>query len=143
MTQRLVALAIAIALSVMGSQAAAQEAASASRPVHDAALAKSLGADKYGMRGYVLVILKTGPNKVAAGAGRDDMFNGHFANMTPLVADGKLALPAGSMATMAGAACSSSLRPTSTKPSATAPPTRSSSRAKWSPNTTSTTARRR
>jgi hypothetical protein len=33
-----------------------------------------------GMRQYVLVVLKTGPNKLPAGPERDAMFKGHFAN---------------------------------------------------------------
>ncbi len=59
---------------------------------YDAKLAASLGADDYGMRQYVLVILKTGPKKMAAGAERDEMFKGHFANIKRLAAEGKLAL---------------------------------------------------
>lgn len=59
---------------------------------YDAKLAASLGADDYGMRQYVLVILKTGPKKMPAGKERDEMFKGHFANMKRLAAEGKLAL---------------------------------------------------
>ncbi len=44
------------------------------------------------MRSYVLVILKTGPNRVPDGPERDAMFQGHFANMKRLAAEGKLAL---------------------------------------------------
>ena len=44
------------------------------------------------MRRYVLVVLKTGPNKLPAGPERDEMFRGHFANMKRLAAEGKLAL---------------------------------------------------
>ncbi len=58
----------------------------------DAALAAEVGADDYGMRNYVLVVLKTGPNKMPAGKERDEMFKGHFANMNRLAAAGKLAL---------------------------------------------------
>lgn len=60
--------------------------------VYDAALAQSLGADDRGMRSYVLVILKTGPTPVPAGPERDEMFKGHFANITRLAKDGTLAL---------------------------------------------------
>jgi uncharacterized protein YciI len=59
-------------------------------PTFDAELAKQLGADDMGMRGYVLVILKTGPNKIPAGPERDEMFKGHFANMKRLAAENKL-----------------------------------------------------
>ncbi len=57
---------------------------------YDAELAQSVGADEIGMRGYVLVILKTGPTKVPAGPARDEMFKGHFANMKRLAEAGKL-----------------------------------------------------
>ncbi len=59
---------------------------------YDAKLAASLGADDYGMRQYVLVILKTGPKKMAAGPQRDEMFKGHMANIKRLASEGKLAL---------------------------------------------------
>ncbi|MGQ0540968.1 MAG: YciI family protein [Blastocatellia bacterium] len=58
----------------------------------DAALAKKLGADEMGMKQYVLVILKTGPTRVADGEERNKMFAGHFANMKRLAAEGKLAI---------------------------------------------------
>lgn len=59
---------------------------------YDAALAGRLGADEYGMRHYVLVVLKTGPNKAPAGPARDAMFKGHFDNMKRLAGEGKLVL---------------------------------------------------
>ena len=58
----------------------------------DPALAARLGADERGMRHYVLVVLKTGPNKMAAGPQRDEMFKGHFANIQRLADAGKLAV---------------------------------------------------
>jgi uncharacterized protein YciI len=61
-------------------------------PAYDEALAQSVGADEHGMRRYVLVILKTGPNRVPDGPDRDEMFRGHFANMQRLSDEGKLAL---------------------------------------------------
>jgi uncharacterized protein YciI len=81
------AAALCLALS-----AQAQTAAEADKPAFDAELARSVGADENGMKSYVLVVLKTGPNKVPAGAERDEMFKGHFANMKRLGAEGKLAL---------------------------------------------------
>jgi uncharacterized protein YciI len=59
---------------------------------YDAALATRLGADDYGMRSYVLVVLKTGPNKTPPGPERDELFRGHFANMKRLSDEGKLVL---------------------------------------------------
>ncbi len=58
----------------------------------DAALAAQVGADEHGMRHYVLVVLKTGPNRMPDGKERDAMFQGHFANMKRLADEGKLAL---------------------------------------------------
>lgn len=80
--------AAVLAVAMLGLQARAADAP----PAHDAALAKSLGADERGMRSYVLVILKTGPTKVPAGPERDAMFKGHFANMTRLSNEGLLVL---------------------------------------------------
>lgn len=60
--------------------------------IFDETLAKKLGADDYGMRQYVLVILKTGPKTMPKGKERDVMFAGHFANMKRLAGEGKLAL---------------------------------------------------
>lgn len=59
---------------------------------HDPALASRLGADARGMRQYVLVILKSGAQRVPDGPGRDAMFAGHFANMARLSAAGQLVL---------------------------------------------------
>lgn len=61
-------------------------------PQYDAELARSLGADDRGMRKYVLVILKTGPNKITDKAARAKMFEGHFANINKLAAEKKLAV---------------------------------------------------
>lgn len=61
-------------------------------PRYDEALAQRLGADDHGMRSYVLVILKTGPTPLPAGAERDEMFRGHFANMRRLADEGRLVL---------------------------------------------------
>jgi uncharacterized protein YciI len=72
--------------------AAAQAEPVAPTAQYDGELAKSLGADERGMRQYVLVILKTGPNKVPDGAARTKMFEGHFANIQRLAAEKKLIL---------------------------------------------------
>lgn len=59
-------------------------------PKYDSALAKKLGADDYGMKSYVLVILKTGSNKTSDKALRDSCFSGHMKNINRLVDLGKL-----------------------------------------------------
>ena len=75
---------IIVALALAAGTLLAQE-----NPKFDSKLAQSTGADDNGMRGYVLVILKTG-TRVPDGPDRDAMFKGHFANMDRLAADGKL-----------------------------------------------------
>ena len=82
-------------LLAAGGSAFAQPAAAtppATSSAYDAALARSVGADEHGMRRYVLVILRSGPTPVPAGAQRDEMFRGHFANMKRLSDEGKLVL---------------------------------------------------
>ncbi|MEO7794554.1 MAG: YciI family protein, partial [Thermoanaerobaculia bacterium] len=81
-----------LALPPLALAAAAEEPIPAPNPKFDPALAAQVGADEYGMRNYVLVVLKTGPNKMPAGKERDAMFKGHFANMKRLAGEGKLVL---------------------------------------------------
>jgi uncharacterized protein YciI len=82
-------LCLAIALGSLG-WAGAGHAAEPASATYDAALAKRLGADARGMRPYVLVILRTGPKRVAEGKARDAMFAGHFANIQRLADAGRL-----------------------------------------------------
>jgi uncharacterized protein YciI len=89
---KLALVATCAALLLFSLVARAQGASDAPKAVHDPELARALGADDNGMKRYVLVILKTGPNRVSAGLERDEMFKGHFANMNRLSSAGKLAL---------------------------------------------------
>lgn len=59
-------------------------------PNYDAALASKLQADDYGMKSYVLVILKTGTNETVNKSFRDSCFAGHFSNMNKMKAENKL-----------------------------------------------------
>ena len=56
----------------------------------DAELAKRLGADDYGMKSYILVILKTGGNTTTDKRFIDSCFAGHMSNMGVMVKAGKL-----------------------------------------------------
>jgi len=60
--------------------------------VYDSTLARKLGADDFGMKQYVMVILKTGPNKLEKGAVRDELFKGHMASINRLADAGKLVI---------------------------------------------------
>jgi|SRR6218665_1059323 len=53
-------------------------------------LADSLGADEYGMKSYVLVMLKTGPAKMDNKAKSDSLFGQHLKNIGRLADEGKL-----------------------------------------------------
>ncbi len=63
-------------------------------------LADSLGADERGMRTYMLVILKTGTRDamITDKKQREELFKGHFSNMTEMEKAGKLKM-AGPFAT--------------------------------------------
>lgn len=59
-------------------------------PNYDADLAEKLGADEYGMKSYVLVILKTGSNTNNDPEFLNRCFRSHFENMTKMTEAGKL-----------------------------------------------------
>jgi uncharacterized protein YciI len=78
-----IALLLFLAVSLF---AAAQDPS----PEYDSTLAKQLGADDWGMKSYVLVILKTGPADIQDKELRDSLFRGHFSNMRRLAEEKKL-----------------------------------------------------
>lgn len=92
MKSRFFALLAATLFAILCGPSQGQTVTEVVKPKFDAELAKALGADDYGMKSYVLVILKTGPNKMPAGPERDAMFAGHMANIKRLAAERKLAL---------------------------------------------------
>lgn len=57
---------------------------------YDENLAKELKADDYGMKKYVLVILKSSNMPELPKSTRDSVFKGHMENINRLVAEGKL-----------------------------------------------------
>ena len=57
----------------------------------DKRLAKKLGADEYGMKNYVLVILKTGETTISDKQQRDSIFAGHMKNIGRMADAGLLA----------------------------------------------------
>lgn len=59
-------------------------------PDYDSTLAQKLGADDYGMKRYVLAILKTGSNTTTDQAFIDSCFRGHMNNIMRLVEEEKL-----------------------------------------------------
>lgn len=59
---------------------------------YNEAVAKSVGADDYGMKQYVFCILKTGPNTTATAEQKAAYFKGHMENINRLAEEGKLAV---------------------------------------------------
>ncbi len=59
-------------------------------PDYNKALADSLGSDDYGMKSYVLVILKPGPKIIDDKEERTRIFKGHMDNIKRLADEGKL-----------------------------------------------------
>jgi len=67
-----------------------QTNAQTNNPKYNKALADSLGADDYGMKMYVFVILKTGNGMINDKKIKDSLFLGHMQNIDKLVKKGKL-----------------------------------------------------
>jgi len=59
-------------------------------PNYDSKLAASLGGDDYGMKMYILAILKAGSNKTTDKDKLNELFKGHMDNINRLAKDGKL-----------------------------------------------------
>jgi hypothetical protein len=59
---------------------------------YDSTLARKLGADEYGMKKYILIILKSGSNTSVSSEVRDSIFRGHLANIGRMASIGKLVI---------------------------------------------------
>ena len=92
MFNRLISLTCLLGVCAFAQAQTSEPAVKPANPQYEPERAKRLGADAMGMRNYVLVVLKTGPNKMPAGPERKAMFAGHFANITRLSDEGKLVL---------------------------------------------------
>ena len=64
--------------------------AQSKNPQYDAALAKKVGADEYGMRTYVMAFLKAGPNRLKDSVARTELQKAHLKNIIRLANEGKL-----------------------------------------------------
>jgi uncharacterized protein len=65
-------------------------AAQTAKPVYDAELAKRTGADKYGMKQYVMAFLKTGKVEIKDSLQRVQLQKDHLKNIMRLADMGKL-----------------------------------------------------
>jgi len=64
----------------------------AAQTTYDAALAKKLRADEYGMRTYVMAFLKAGPNRDRSAEEGRKLQRAHLENINRLAAEGKLVM---------------------------------------------------
>ena len=83
-----------VILFALSALASGQTTKPAETMQFDAELAKKVGADDYGMKGYVFCILKTGPKdaEIKDKNKRNEVFAGHMANINRLAEEGKLVL---------------------------------------------------
>ncbi len=75
-----------VSLALLSFTASSQN----TNPNYDFELADKLGADEYGMKTYVLVILKSGENTSTDKAVLDSCFSGHMNNIARLVEENKM-----------------------------------------------------
>ncbi|MFD2567582.1 YciI family protein [Pseudotenacibaculum haliotis] len=78
-------LVLLLVLLVYGSISAQK-----TNPNYDADLAKKVGADDYGMKSYIFVILKTGTNTSQDKDLKNKAFSGHMDNINRLVKNKKM-----------------------------------------------------
>ncbi len=64
--------------------------AEGANPNYDSALADRLGGDEYGMKPYMLVMLRSGVNDTVSSDRRQELFRGHMENISRLEEEGKL-----------------------------------------------------
>ncbi len=71
-------------------QDVAQRDTTIANPNYDVRLAQELEADDYGMKSYIMVVLKTGPNSSTDTQFINQIFRGHLDNIRRLAEEGKL-----------------------------------------------------
>jgi uncharacterized protein YciI len=77
---------------IIAPAAIAQSKTEKPKPAYDAALAKKLGADDYGMRKYVIAFLKKGPNRSQDSATSAQLQAAHLANIGRMAEAGQLSI---------------------------------------------------
>jgi len=89
---KIVILAL-IALACLSLSSSAQKKPAVKAPPgYDSLLARKLGADQYGMKKYVMALLKSGPVKIQDSVKLADLQRRHLQNMVKLAGEGTLIL---------------------------------------------------
>ncbi|MBO2637234.1 hypothetical protein I6M42_11280 [Shewanella algae] len=86
------ALSLLTGLSLVATAAGSDNLVSVETPAYDKALAHALGADKYGMKPYVMAFLKAGPNRSGSKEQRAELQRAHMSHIQRLAQEGKLVL---------------------------------------------------
>ncbi|MFG0452551.1 YciI family protein [Shewanella sp. YQ_9] len=86
------ALALLTGLSLVATTAGSDNPVSVETLAYDKALAHALGADKYGMKPYVMAFLKAGPNRSGSKEQRAELQRAHMSHIQRLAQEGKLVL---------------------------------------------------
>jgi uncharacterized protein YciI len=80
-----------VVVGIFFAGAFGQETVKKDTPKYDAELARHLGGNDNGMKGYIFVMLRTGPKDGDfKGKDREDLFAGHMANIGRMADMGKL-----------------------------------------------------
>lgn len=78
------ALSLLTGSSLVATAAGADNPVSVEMPPYDKALAHALGADKYGMKPYVMAFLKAGPNRSGSKEQRAELQRAHMSHIQRL-----------------------------------------------------------
>jgi len=81
----LIAISLILCMALMPEDVMAQD-----NPKYDEKLARELKGDDYGMKRYILVILKSGTSDNFSKLQQDSIFKGHMANIDRLANNGDL-----------------------------------------------------
>lgn len=81
-----------VLLLFFGLNCFAQQPAKSNKPAYDENLAKKLGADKYGMKSYVIAFLKAGKNQEQDSITSAKIQQAHLKNIRRLAEEGKLVI---------------------------------------------------